>query len=199
MFERFLERLSFSEYKEKLIIKGGLILSSIIGINLRNTMDIDADIVGINFTQEEIEKLIININLNDNTQMKLEKIEEIKEESEYGGYRVKLVGNLENFIGKVERGEVINFQMLPYKNITHRLANEIVQISNLYCPENQRQISKNSEKGSISYIDVKDKELEEILSQNRNVKHEFLDKYNLENIPYQDYCELRNQIQILFL
>lgn len=46
MFERFLERLSSSQYKEKLIIKGGLLLSSIIGINLRNTMDIDADIVG---------------------------------------------------------------------------------------------------------------------------------------------------------
>ena len=99
MFERFLERLSVSKYKEKLIIKGGLLLSSIIGINLRSTMDIDADIIGINFKQEEIEKLvinIININLNDNTQMKLDKIEKIKEESEYGGYRVKLVGNIEN-------------------------------------------------------------------------------------------------------
>lgn len=122
MFERFLERLSFSEYKEKLIIKGGLLLSSIIGINLRNTMDIDADIVGINFTQEEIEKLIINIiniNLNDNTQMKLEKIEEIKEESEYGGYRIKLVGNLENlkipFHIDISTGDIITPRAIEYK------------------------------------------------------------------------------------
>lgn len=77
---------------------------------------------------------------------------------------------LENFIRKVERGEVINFQMLPYKNITHRLPNEIVQISNLYCPENQRQISKNSEKGSISYIDVKDKEFDNIFNKVRENK-----------------------------
>lgn len=122
MFERFLERLSVSKYKEKLIIKGGLLLSSIIGINLRNTMDIDADIVGINFTQEEIEKLIINIiniNLNDNTQMKLEKIEEIKEESEYGGYRIKLVGNLENlkipFHIDISTGDIITPRAIEYK------------------------------------------------------------------------------------
>lgn len=122
MFERFLERLSFSQYKEKLIIKGGLLLSSIIGINLRNTMDIDADIVGINFTQEEIERLItniININLSDNTQMKLEKIEEIKEESEYGGYRIKLIGNLENlkipFHIDISTGDIITPRAIEYK------------------------------------------------------------------------------------
>lgn len=122
MFERFLERLSLSEYKEKLIIKGGLLLSSIIGINLRNTMDIDADIVGINFKKEEIEKLItniININLNDNTQMKLEKIEEIKEESEYGGYRIKLVGNLQNlkipFHIDISTGDIITPRAIEYK------------------------------------------------------------------------------------
>ena len=72
---------------------------------------------------------------------------------------------LENFIKKVEKGEVINFQMLPYKNITHRLPNEIVQISNLYCPKNQRQVSKSSEKGNISYIDVQDKEFNNIFNK----------------------------------
>lgn len=122
MFERFLERLSISEYKEKLIIKGGLLLSSIIGINLRSTMDIDADIVGIDFIQEEIETLmtnIININLNDNTQMQLEKTEEIKEESEYGGYRAKLVGNLENlkipFHIDISTGDTITPRAIEYK------------------------------------------------------------------------------------
>lgn len=72
---------------------------------------------------------------------------------------------LEDFIKKVEKGEVVNFKMLPYKNITHRLPNEIVQISNLYCPESQKQVSKNSEKGNISYIGVKDKEFNNIFSK----------------------------------
>ncbi len=56
MFERFLERLSISQYKSNFVIKGGLLLSSIIGINLRTTMDIDADIVGIDFEENEIKK-----------------------------------------------------------------------------------------------------------------------------------------------
>ena len=92
MFERFLERLSVSKYKEKLIIKGGLLLSSIIGINLRSTMDIDADIIGINFN---------------------------KEESEYGGYRVKLVGNIENlkipFHIDISTGDIITPKAIEYK------------------------------------------------------------------------------------
>lgn len=122
MFERFLERLSFSHYKENLIIKGGVLLSSIIGIKLRNTMDIDADIIGLNFTQEEIENLIINIiniNLNDSTQMRLEKVEEIKEKSEYGGYRVKLIGKLENlkipFHIDISTGDIITPKAIEYK------------------------------------------------------------------------------------
>lgn len=44
MFERFLERLSKSKYKDNFILKGGFLLSSIMGINIRSTMDIDADI-----------------------------------------------------------------------------------------------------------------------------------------------------------
>ncbi len=134
MFERFLERLSFSEYKEKLIIKGGLLLSSIIGINLRSTMDIDADIVGINFKQEEIKKLIINIiniNLNDNVQIKLERIEEIKEESEYGGYRVKLIGNIENlkimFHIDISTGDIITPKAIEYK-YKKLLENDYIEI-----------------------------------------------------------------------
>ena len=57
MFERFLERLSKSEYREKFIIKGGLLLSSIMGLNNRTTMDIDANITGMNFEKSAIEKI----------------------------------------------------------------------------------------------------------------------------------------------
>ena len=53
-FERFLERLSVSEYKDNFILKGGLLLSSIMGINLRTTTDIDANITGMDFSRDEI-------------------------------------------------------------------------------------------------------------------------------------------------
>lgn len=122
MFEKFLERLSVSKYKEKLIIKGGLLLSSIIGINLRTTMDIDVDIIGINFEQREIEKVIteiINIRLEDNVKIILEKIEEIKEENEYGGFRFKLIGNLINlripFHIDISTGDIITPKAIEYR------------------------------------------------------------------------------------
>lgn len=50
MFEKFLDRLSISAYKENFIIKGGCLLSSIMGLQLRTTKDIDANITGITFT-----------------------------------------------------------------------------------------------------------------------------------------------------
>lgn len=58
MFERFLVRLSKSKYKDKFIIKGGLLLSSIMGINMRTTMDIDANITGMRFDLSQISKII---------------------------------------------------------------------------------------------------------------------------------------------
>ena len=72
MFERILERLSKSKYKENFIIKGGLLLSSIMGINLRTTMDIDTNVTGINLEKEELLKIlneILNINIGDNVSL----------------------------------------------------------------------------------------------------------------------------------
>ena len=80
MFERFLERLSKSEYREKFIIKGGLLLSSIMGLNNRTTMDIDADVTGMDFTKEELEKMInniVSIDIPDGVEITLNEIEDI--------------------------------------------------------------------------------------------------------------------------
>ena len=41
MFERFLNRLSASEYKEKFVLKGGMLVAAIVGIDNRATMDLD--------------------------------------------------------------------------------------------------------------------------------------------------------------
>lgn len=92
-FERFLERLSVSGYRDNFILKGGLLLSSIMGIDLRTTMDIDANITGMDFGQDEIAKMIseiTKIDLHDNVTFELHAIEPIKEDSEYGGYSISL-------------------------------------------------------------------------------------------------------------
>ena len=58
MFEKFLERLSVSKYKDCFVLKGGCLLSSIMGVKIRSTRDIDFNITGINFNLNEIKKIV---------------------------------------------------------------------------------------------------------------------------------------------
>lgn len=103
MYDRFVERLSKSKYKDNFILKGGFYLSRLFGIDNRSTMDIDTAIRNANFTEENIVKMIteiINIDLNDNVKFKIEKTEPIRDEDEYGGLRVTIDFNLENIKDK---------------------------------------------------------------------------------------------------
>ena len=80
-FESFLERLSVSRYRDNFILKGGLLLSSIMGIDLRTTMDIDVNITGMDFGQDEITEMIseiTKIDLHDNVTYELNAIDSIK-------------------------------------------------------------------------------------------------------------------------
>ena len=61
MFERILERLSISKYKNNFILKGGLLLSSIMGIDIRTTMDMDTCIKGISLNDEQLYKVLQEI------------------------------------------------------------------------------------------------------------------------------------------
>lgn len=122
MFERILERLSKSKYKENFIIKGGLLLSSIMGISLRTTMDIDTNITGIKLEKEELFKILNEILINDigdNVSFKIEKIEDIKQEEYYGGYKFKIIGIYENikinFHIDISTGDVITPRAIEYK------------------------------------------------------------------------------------
>ncbi|MDU2546121.1 MAG: nucleotidyl transferase AbiEii/AbiGii toxin family protein [Finegoldia magna] len=97
LFERFLERLSKSEYKSNFVIKGGFLVSSLIGINNRTTMDMDSTIKGIPLTEENITKVvnsIINIDVNDGIQFEIKDVNYIRENDEYENFRVSLVANI---------------------------------------------------------------------------------------------------------
>ena len=96
MFEALLKRISVSEYKDKFIIKGGLLLSSIFGVNLRSTMDLDTTIKGLPLNMQTIENVInkiISIDLADNVKLKIENIKDIRLENEYSGFNVNLKWN----------------------------------------------------------------------------------------------------------
>ena len=58
MMERFLERISLSEYRDKFILKGGMLVAAMVGLDARSTMDLDATVKGANVNVEEIENLI---------------------------------------------------------------------------------------------------------------------------------------------
>ncbi len=96
--ERFLERISISKYKEQFILKGGMLVASILGVNLRATMDIDTTVKALPLNGLDIEKIILEIcgiQLNDNITFRIIKIENIMDEFEYPGVRIHMEGLLD--------------------------------------------------------------------------------------------------------
>ena len=96
--ERFLERISISKYKEQFILKGGMLVASILGVNLRATMDIDTTVKALPLNGRDIEKIILEIcgiPLNDNITFRIIKIENIMDEFEYPGVRIHMEGLLD--------------------------------------------------------------------------------------------------------
>jgi len=65
MFERFLERLSKSEYQDKFVIKGGMLVAAIVGLDTRSTMDLDATLRNLPLMEDQITQAIQNICDND--------------------------------------------------------------------------------------------------------------------------------------
>ncbi|MEI3402173.1 MAG: nucleotidyl transferase AbiEii/AbiGii toxin family protein [Clostridia bacterium] len=99
MFERILERLSVSKYKNNFILKGGLLLSSIMGIDTRTTMDMDTCIKGIELTDEQLYEAlqeILNIDINDGAKFEIRNFQPIREEDDYGGLKYNLLAIFDN-------------------------------------------------------------------------------------------------------
>jgi len=93
MFERLVERLSISPYKDNFILKGGLLIASIIGIGERTTMDMDTTIQGLPMTEqamEEVVKEIINIDVGDGILFEFIRIQPIREDDEYNNFCVSI-------------------------------------------------------------------------------------------------------------
>ena len=88
MYDRFIERLAVSKYRDNFILKGGFYLSTLFGLESRFTKDIDTAIKDANFTKENIEKMIksiIKIDINDGALISFIEIGNIREEDQYGG------------------------------------------------------------------------------------------------------------------
>lgn len=96
--ERFLERVSLSKYKDQFVLKGGMLVASLIGISLRATMDIDTTVKALPLTKDKLERIIIEIceiPLEDNISFRIIDMETIMDEFDYPGIRIHMEALLE--------------------------------------------------------------------------------------------------------
>lgn len=120
-FERILERLSVSKYKHNIILKGGLLLSSIIGDNERTTKDMDATLKSMPLKKENIQNIfeeILNIQLDDNATFEILDIKDIREEDEYGGFKINIMAKMDNMkihlAIEITTGDIITPREIDY-------------------------------------------------------------------------------------
>ena len=122
MFERILERISVSKYNDNFILKGGLLLTAMFGIDNRTTKDMDTTITGLNVEKEYMINVlneILSINLNDGVKFDLINVTDIREDDEYGGNKYHIVGRLQNMKVNLEidisTGDKVTPKELRYK------------------------------------------------------------------------------------
>ncbi len=93
MMERFLERISLSDYQTRFILKGGMLVAAVVGLDARATMDMDASIKDADLSVDTVENIIaeiLSVPIDDGVAFRVKSIAEIMEEAEYPGVRVSL-------------------------------------------------------------------------------------------------------------
>lgn len=93
MTERFLERISVSAYHNRLILKGGTLVTAMVGIEARSTMDVDFTVRGVHFDEYEILAMLTSIaslSVNDNVVFRVLGVSGIMGDAEYPGFRVSM-------------------------------------------------------------------------------------------------------------
>ena len=122
MYDRFLERLSKSKYRDNFVLKGGFYLSTLFGVENRATMDIDTAFRNESFDEETIIKMIneiISIKIDDNAKLSYLGIQPIRNEDEYGGFRVTIQVEYEtmkqSFHIDIATGDPITPKEIRYK------------------------------------------------------------------------------------
>ena len=122
MYDRFLERLSKSKYRDNFVLKGGFYLSTLFGVENRATMDLDTAFRNASFDEETIIKMIneiVSIKIDDNAKLSYLGIEPIRDEDEYGGFRVTIQVEYEtmkqSFHIDIATGDPITPKEIRYK------------------------------------------------------------------------------------
>ena len=122
MFERFLERLSVSDYCEKFVVKGGMLIAAIVGLDTRSTMDLDTTLQNLPLTEEQISLALSSIcktDLNDEVSFEIKSVTPIRKDDVYGGFCVRLDAFYDTIITPlsidISTGDVITPAAVKYE------------------------------------------------------------------------------------
>lgn len=122
MMERFLERVSNSKYKDNFIIKGGMLVTAMVGVALRSTMDIDTSIKNHNLSAEDARRIveeIKDIDLGDGVIFEIKEVSNIMDEMEYPGIRFTMNAMMGKLVTPmkidISTGDVITPRAVEYQ------------------------------------------------------------------------------------
>lgn len=122
MFEKFLDRLSKSEYRDKFVIKGGILVSALVGLDTRATMDLDTTLRKLTLTEEKVREAVEKIcvvDLSDDISFRINSVAPIRRDDVYGGFRVKIEALYEDIVTPlsidVSTGDVITPEAVEYE------------------------------------------------------------------------------------
>lgn len=90
LMERLLERVSLSKYRDNFVLKGGLLVSSLVGVDMRSTMDVDTTVKSLPMNKKSVQKIleeIMAIEVEDGVSFRISKVQDIMEGHEYEGLR----------------------------------------------------------------------------------------------------------------
>ena len=122
MFERFLARLSMSDYREKFVVKGGMLIAAIVGLDTRSTMDLDTTLRNLPLTEDQVMEAVENIckiTLGDDVIFEVKSIAPIRKDDRYGGFCVRLDAIYDTIVTPlsidVSTGDVITPEAVEYE------------------------------------------------------------------------------------
>ena len=122
MFERFLERMSVSEYSEKFVVKGGMLIAAIVGLDTRSTMDLDTTLRNLPLKEEQISAAlssICKVDLNDDVSFEVKSVSPTRKDEVYGGYCVRLDASYDTIVTPlsidVSTGDIITPAAVKYE------------------------------------------------------------------------------------
>lgn len=121
IMERFLERVALSQYRNNFILKGGMLVAAVVGLDTRATMDIDTTVRFLNLDKENATRIIediISVEIPDGVQYQITKVTDIMEEHDYPGIRFMLEATLDKMRQAIKidisTGDIITPQAVEY-------------------------------------------------------------------------------------